>query len=61
MCTPKGMQHSGPVCGCECGCGLSFRRFFSAGEELKCLENYRDQLKKELTGVEEHLKTLQDK
>ncbi len=43
-------------CGCcECGCGPSFRRFFSAHEELESLESYRDDLKKELAGVEEHI------
>ncbi|RJR46475.1 MAG: hypothetical protein C4567_02005 [Deltaproteobacteria bacterium] len=61
MCTPRVTQHPGPVCGCDCGCGLSFRKFFSAPEELECLENYREQLKKELAGVEEHLGKLQGK
>jgi hypothetical protein len=56
---PRVTQH--PVCRCDCGCGLSLRQFFSAAEELECLESYRDQLKKELTGVEEHLRKLQDK
>jgi hypothetical protein len=46
------------VCRCDCGCGLSFRKFFSTKEELDSLENYRDQLKKELAGVEEHLGKL---
>ena len=59
MCTPGRTQHS--ISHCDCGCGLSIRQFFSAAEELECLENYRDQLKKELTGLEEHLKKLQDK
>ncbi len=61
MCTPIGTQHSGPACHCDCGCGLSLRKFVSSQEELECLENYRDQLKKELAGVEEHLAKLQDK
>jgi hypothetical protein len=39
----------GCACGC-CGCGSSFRRFFSAKEERECLETYREQLKKELAG-----------
>lgn len=63
MCTPGGQRHPGPAgtawsC-CHCGCGLSFRRFFSAKEELECLENYRDQLKRELAGLEERLKEVQ--
>ena len=50
---------TGYACGCcECGCGSSFRRFFSSEEERECLETYRDQLKKELAGVEEQIKTL---
>lgn len=63
MCQPKGYQYPGQAgCiskYCGCGCDLSFRRFFSAKEELECLENYRGQIKKELAGVEERLKELQ--
>lgn len=61
MCQPtRGPRNAGIwgcTCGC-CGCGCSpgFRRFFSAEEERECLENYRDQLKKELAGVEERIK-----
>ena len=43
-------------CTCGCGCGHGFRRFFTAEERRECLENYRDQLKKELAGVEESIK-----
>jgi len=50
----------GATCGC-CGCGPSFRRFFSAKEEEERMENYRDQLKKELAGVEERLKECKEK
>jgi len=48
------------ACGC-CGCGPSFRRFFSSEEERECLESYRDQLKKELAGVEERISELKSK
>jgi glutathione S-transferase len=48
------------TCGC-CGCGPSFRRFFSSKEEKEWLENYRDQLKKELAGLEERLKERKEK
>jgi hypothetical protein len=52
----------GCTCGCcGCGCGPSFRRFISSEEEQECLETYRDQLKKELAGVEEHIKELKAK
>ncbi len=42
-------------CTCGCGCGHGFRRFFTAEERRECLENYRDQLKKELVGLEERI------
>ncbi|UCD71481.1 MAG: hypothetical protein JSW70_00410 [Syntrophobacterales bacterium] len=52
----------GCTCGCcGCGCGPSFRRFFSSEEEQECLETYRDQLKKELAGVEKHIRELKGK
>jgi FtsZ-binding cell division protein ZapB len=43
---------------CGCGCGHSFRRFVSSQEEQESLESYSDQLKKELTAVEERIKEL---
>jgi hypothetical protein len=58
MCQPRmSSPHAGSTgctCGCcGCGCGPGFRRFFSAQEERERLESYRNQLKKELAGVEE--------
>lgn len=44
--------------GCSCDCGPSFRRFMSAEEERERIEEYKEQLKKELAAVEEHLKEL---
>ena len=52
---PKSSGLVGCTCGC-CGCGPGFRRFFSYEEQLESLENYRDQLKKELAGVKERIK-----
>jgi len=40
---------------CECGCMPPFRRYYSSEEELERLETYREQLKKELDGVEERI------
>lgn len=40
---------------CGCGCGPSFRRFYSSAEERGRLESYKGELKKELEGVEERL------
>jgi len=61
MCQPREIARytglAGCSCGC-CGCGPSFRSFFSAKEELERLETYKDQLKKELAGVEECLMEL---
>ncbi len=57
---PRYMGMSGCTSGC-CGCGSSFRRFFSHKEEQECLEIYRGQLKKELDGVEERIKELKGK
>ena len=45
---------------CDCGC-LPLRRFFSSKEEQEWLENYRDQLKKEMEGAEERIKELKRK
>ncbi|MFO7555819.1 MAG: hypothetical protein R6W88_11520 [Desulfobacterales bacterium] len=59
---PKFSELAGCTCGCcRCGCGQSFRSFFSAKEKLERLGSYRDQLKKELTGVEECIKELKNK
>lgn len=53
MCQPRGVQRSFEACGC--GCAPFFRRFISAKEEQDGLGEYRDQLKKELEGVEERI------
>jgi len=43
-----------------CGSGRGFRRrFMSAREERELLEGYRDELKRELEGLEERLKDLE--
>lgn len=64
MCQPRGSQRTFGVWGCSCGgcgCGTFFRRFISAKEEEERLEEYRDQLKKELEGVEERIQELKRK
>jgi len=59
---PKSSELAGCTCGCcGCGCGPGFRRFFSSQEERERLENYREQLKKELAGVEERIKECECK
>jgi len=55
----------GCCCPCACGCdcclgGFGFRRRFRAKAERKeLLEAYREELKKELAGVEEAIQSLQ--
>jgi hypothetical protein len=43
------------------GCCGGFRRFKSAKEELEELEAYKEELKKELAGIEEHVQKLRGK
>jgi len=53
--------------GCECGCGshhdakghMRRRRFLSNAEKVEKLNKYADELKKELTAVEERVMELQ--
>jgi hypothetical protein len=48
------------TCGCGCcGAGTFARRFISPKEEREALEAYRDELKKELAGLEEHMRKLE--
>ena len=63
MCQPTASQRpiSTAGCTCGCGCGPGFRRFFSSKEEQEWLEGYRDQLKKEIAGVEERIKQIKGK
>ena len=46
---------------CSCGCGGFPRHFISAKEEKEMLEAYREQLKKELAGVEEAIQKIKGK
>ena len=66
MCYPlRGRKSLGTGnCSCGCfnhGCGAIFRRFYSSQEELKLLEDYRDQLKNELEGVTASITELESK
>jgi hypothetical protein len=42
-----------------CCCGPGFRRFKTADERRKMLEEYREQLEKELSGVKECIDELE--
>jgi hypothetical protein len=43
--------------GC-CG-GMGFRRFISPAEELERLQNYLEELRKEMAGVEARIREMQ--
>ena len=60
MCQPKERQRNVGVGGCNCGCGCGpfSRRFITTKEKEERLEEYREQLKKELEGLEEHIQKL---
>lgn len=61
MCQPFGGHtgRGGGACVCGCGSGGFFPRLYiSRQEEKDWLEKYRNELKKELAGVEERLKEL---
>lgn len=60
MCQPKEALIIKGFPGC-CDVVPQFRHFFSSKEEKECLESYRDQLEKELAGVEERIKELEKK
>ena len=46
------------VAASHCCCSGLSRNFITKEERREALEQYKDQLKKELTGVEEHLQEL---
>jgi hypothetical protein len=54
---------------CSCGCGeghhghgrFARRRFLTKEERIQKLENYADDLKKELSAVQERIKELKGK
>jgi hypothetical protein len=61
MCQPKGAFILKGLPGCCCDSASQFRHFFSSKEEKECLDSYKDQLEKELAGVEERIKELEKK
>ena len=49
-------------CGCDCGGGASFQRqVLTKKERLEWLEEYREDLKKELRAIEEEVGLLKKK
>ena len=64
MCQPGRLsRHHNASC-CvprDCGCMLPFRHYYSGEEERERLESYREQLRKELAGVEERIGEFESK
>jgi hypothetical protein len=56
-CEPKPGKISG-TSACCCEPHGAFRRFVSSKEEAERLEKYKEQLEKEITGVEERINEL---
>jgi len=54
-CESVHVHHASTASGCCCGLP---RHFMTKAERREALESYRDQLKNELTGVEERLAEL---
>jgi hypothetical protein len=46
-------------CCCSCGCLPFSRRFLTDEEKQESLEEYQNQLKRELAGIEEHIQKLE--
>lgn len=64
MCQPKMAPRETNASDCACSCcgsGPSFRRFFTLKENIEGLESYKDQLQKELAGVEERISEIENK
>lgn len=63
MCQPRTALRESNANDCACSCGgsgQSFRRFFAVKEKKESLESYKDQLQKELAGVEERISELKN-
>lgn len=57
-CLPRHHQSVAGPYACYCGCMPVRRSFISSQEERDRLAKYKEELKKELTGVEERIKEL---
>ena len=65
MCKECGCESHHGMESCECGChdeshGQYKRRFLTKAEKIEKLQNYAEELKKELTAVQEQIKELKD-
>lgn len=60
-CEPKKVQASSASDCCCCAPDRVARHFVSSREEAERLEKYREQLEKEIAGVDEHIAELKKK
>ena len=54
--TPQPTRKTGLLCGC-----LTIRRFLTPAEKVEMLKEYRNQLQKEIAGVEKVIEELKGK
>lgn len=57
-CEPNVARISGASGCCCCGPGYMARRFVSSKEEAEKLKRYREQLEKEIAGIDERIDNL---
>ena len=63
-CNPRDISRSLGSCDCTpvcCDPGLFVRRFRASKEEAERLEEYKEQLEKEIAGVDERIREIKDK
>jgi len=58
MCCEPKVARISRASGCCCGPGHMTRRFVSSKEEAEKLEQYREQLEKEIAGIDERINDL---
>jgi len=57
-CEPKAVKVSSDSDCCCCEPGHTVRRFVSSKEETEKLESYKEQLEKEIAGIDERIEVL---
>ena len=57
-CEPKAVKTSSDSGCCCCEPGLAVRRFVSSKEEAEKLESYKDQLEREIAGIDERIEEI---
>jgi hypothetical protein len=60
-CEPEDAKTSSPTCCCCCETSRPTRRFVSSKEEAERLERYKEELEREIAGVNERIDDLKKK